>query len=70
MLVRDSQFARMNMVATEPENNVRLTVQARGSANAQRAEIGTVSNHGMVLFTNGTSRIVIGAGGAVCLGDC
>jgi hypothetical protein len=29
-----------------------------------------VSNHGMVLFTNGSPRISIGSNGAVCIGNC
>lgn len=70
VLIRDDRTARIRMVATDPQNNVALTVQARGSDNAQRAEIGTTSNHGMVLFTNGTNRIIVGADGQVCIGNC
>jgi len=70
LLVQDDRFARMRLIADDPEDEVRLTVQARGSANANRAEIGTISNHGMVLFTNGQTRIRIGASGAVCIGAC
>ena len=70
ILVRDNVFARMRMQATTPANDVTLTVQARGSQGAQRAEIGTVSNHGLVLFTNGSRRITIGSNGAVCIGNC
>lgn len=70
LLVRDDRFARMRMIADDPAQEVRLTVQARGSANVQRAEIGTVSNHGMVLFTDGQTRIRLGQDGAVCIGDC
>jgi hypothetical protein len=70
VFVRDSVFARMRMVATNPANDVTLSVQARGSQGAERAEIGTVSNHGMVLFTNGSTRISLGSSGAVCIGNC
>jgi hypothetical protein len=70
VFVRDSVFARMRMVATNPVNDVTLSVQARGSPGIARAEIGTVSNHGMVLFTNGSPRISIGSNGAVCIGNC
>ena len=70
MLVRDSVFADMRVVATQPDSDVILTVQARGSANDERAEIGTVSNHDLVLFTNGTPRVVMEAGGTICIGNC
>ena len=70
LLVRDDRFARMRMIADDPAQEVRLTVQARGSANIQRAEIGTISDHGMVLFTDGQTRIRLGRDGAVCIGNC
>ncbi len=68
VLVTDSEFARMRMVATDPASDVTLTVQARGSANAPRAEIGTVSSHDVVLFSNGSVRIRIDSDGSVCIG--
>ncbi len=70
VVVRDERFARMRMVAEAPTDDVTLSVQARGSSNAERAEIGTVSNHGMVLFTNGETRIRLQRNGAVCIGNC
>lgn len=70
VVVRDDRFARMRMVAENPADDVTLTVQARGSADAERAEIGTVSNHGMVLFTNGETRIRLQRNGAICIGNC
>ncbi|MEM7709647.1 MAG: hypothetical protein AAF264_02615 [Pseudomonadota bacterium] len=70
LLVRDDRFARMRMIADDPAQEVRLTVQARGSANVQRAEIGTISDHGLVLFTDGQTRIRLGQDGAVCIGNC
>ncbi|WP_320243969.1 hypothetical protein [Cognatiyoonia sp. IB215182] len=70
MVVRDNRFARMRMVAEDPAQNVRLTLQARGTADAERAEIGTISDHGMVLFTNGQTRIRLQRNGAVCIGNC
>lgn len=70
LLVQDSQFARMRMVATAPANDVTLTVQARGSANTRRAEIGTISNHDLVLFANGATRLLADSDGNVCIGNC
>lgn len=70
ILVRDDRFARLQFVADDPEQDVRLTVQSRGDATVQRAEIGTVSDHGMVLFTDGRTRIRLGADGTVCIGNC
>jgi hypothetical protein len=70
LLIRDTEFARARMVATSPGNDVTLTVQARGSAGAQRAEIGTISNHNLVFFANGSTRIVVQSGGGVCIGNC
>ena len=70
LLVRDTVFARARMVATAPDDDVTLTVQARGSDNARRAEIGTVSSHDVVLFANGSIRIRIDSDGSVCIGNC
>ncbi len=70
LLVRDDRFARMRMIADDPAQEVRLTVQARGSADVERAEIGTISDHPMVLFTDGQTRIRLGEDGTVCIGNC
>lgn len=70
LLVRDTVFARARMVATAPDDDVTLTVQARGSDTVQRAEIGTVSSHDVVLFANGSTRIRIDSDGSVCIGNC
>ncbi len=68
ILVRDGQFARMRMIATDPASDVTLSVQARGSGGLDRAEIGTVSSHDLVLYSNGTVRIRIDSDGSVCIG--
>ena len=68
ILVRDGQFARMRMIATDPASDVTLSIQARGSGGLDRAEIGTVSSHDLVLYSNGTVRIRIDSDGSVCIG--
>ncbi|VAW90080.1 hypothetical protein MNBD_GAMMA17-175 [hydrothermal vent metagenome] len=70
ILITDGEFSRMRMVATDPANDVTLSIQARGSDAPNRAEIGTVSNHDMALFANGAIRLVIGRDGNVCIGNC
>ena len=70
ILVTDGEFARMRMTATDPTDDVTLSVQARGSDDSNRAEIGTVSNHDMALFANGTVRLIIASDGNVCIGNC
>jgi hypothetical protein len=67
--VTDGEFARMRMEASDPANDVLLSVQARGSAAIQRAEIGTLSNHDVVLYTNGNILMFLRANGEVCLGS-
>ena len=69
ILVTDGEFARMRMEATDPATDVLLSVQARGSAATQRAEIGTLSNHDVVLYTNGNILMFLRANGEVCLGS-
>ncbi len=74
IFVTDGEFARMRMEASEPATDVLLSVQARGSANVQRAEIGTLSNgtlsnHDVVLYTNGNILMFLRANGEVCLGS-
>lgn len=69
IMVTDGEFARMRMEAGDPANDVLLSVQARGSAIAQRAEIGTLSSHDMVLYTNGNVLMFLRANGEVCLGS-
>lgn len=69
ILVTDGEFARMRMEASDPATDVLLSVQARGSAAAQRAEIGTLSNHDVVLYTNGNILMFLRANGEVCLGS-
>lgn len=69
ILVTDGEFARMRMEASDPASDVLLSMQARGSAAAQRAEIGTLSNHDVVLYTNGNILMFLRANGEVCLGS-
>lgn len=69
VMVTDGEFARMRMEASDPANDVVLSVQARGSAATQRAEIGTLSGHDLVLYTNGNVLIYLRANGEVCLGS-
>jgi hypothetical protein len=69
VLVTDGEFARMRMEASDPVTDVLLSVQARGSAATQRAEIGTLSNHDVVLYTNGNVLMFLRANGEVCLGS-
>lgn len=69
ILVTDGEFARMRMEATDPATDVLLSVQARGSATVQRAEIGTLSNHDVVFYTNGNVLMFLRANGEVCLGS-
>jgi hypothetical protein len=69
VLVSDGEFANMQMAASNPGNDVLLTVQSRGSAVVQRAEIGTTSNHDVVLFSNGDILMYLRANGEVCLGS-
>ena len=69
VFVTDGEFARMRMEASDPATDVVLSVQARGSAAAQRAEIGTLSGHDLVLYTNGNVLMYLRANGEVCLGS-
>ena len=69
VFVTDGEFARMRMEASDPATDVLLSVQARGSAAVQRAEIGTLSGHDLVLYTNGNVLMYLRANGEVCLGS-
>ncbi len=69
VFVTDGEFARMRMEASDPATDVVLSVQARGSAATQRAEIGTLSGHDLVLYTNGNVLMFLRANGEVCLGS-
>ena len=69
VMVTDGEFARMRMEASDPATDVVLSVQARGSAATQRAEIGTLSGHDLVLYTNGNVLMYLRANGEVCLGS-
>lgn len=68
--ITDNRFSRIRMVATDSAENVVVSMQARATPNTQRAELGTVSNSPLVLFTNGQTRLSLGADGSVCLGSC
>ncbi|MDO8571668.1 MAG: hypothetical protein Q7R79_03230, partial [bacterium] len=54
----DPTFARMSFVATQPTNDVKLLIDARGDG-TDRAQIDVVSNHNLVFSTNDTGRMVI-----------
>ena len=69
VMVTDGEFARMRMEASDPATDVLLSVQARGSAGVQRAEIGTLSGHDLVLYTNGNVLMYLRSNGEVCLGS-
>ena len=61
--------ARRRKTPGDPATDVLLSVQARGSAAVQRAEIGTLSGHDLVLYTNGNVLMYLRANGEVCLGS-
>ena len=63
------QYARLNLVATDPGSDVQMFMDARGDG-TNRGQLGTLSNHGLVIFTNSAPRIVIGNTGDICIGSC
>lgn len=63
------QFPRLNMLATDPASDVHMFIDARGDG-TNRGQLGTISNHPLVIFTNNTARMVIGANGDICIGAC
>ncbi len=69
MLVTDGEFARMRMEASDPATDVLLSVQPAAARLRRRAEIGTLSNHDVVLYTNGNVLMFLRANGEVCLGS-
>ena len=68
--VTNDQYARINMVATHPADNVEMFIDARGTDQYQRGQLGTLSDHPLVNFTNSQPRIVVGAEGTICIGNC
>lgn len=63
------QFARINMLATDPASDVQMFMDARGDG-TNRGQLGTISNHGLVIFTNNTARMVLSNNGDICIGNC
>ena len=63
------QYARINMYATDPGSDVHMFIDARGDG-TNRGQLGTISNHGLVIFTNNTARMVISNNGDICIGAC
>jgi hypothetical protein len=62
-------FARINMIATNPAPDVHMLIDARGDG-TNRGQLGTISNHGLVILTNNTARMVIANNGDICIGAC
>lgn len=69
LALEDSTFARVDMTATTPSNDVKMTVNARGDG-TNRGQLGTLSNHPLVFLTNNKARMVIENDGGVCIGNC
>ena len=68
--ISNNDFARLRMTATAPATDVRMFIDARSEGGFNRGQLGTLSNHDLVVFTNSQPRIVIGSGGSVCIGNC
>jgi hypothetical protein len=67
----DPNYARINMVATNTGvNDVQMFIGARGQAGTNIGELGTISNHDLVFFTQGVSRMRIENDGDICIGAC
>ncbi|MCA1994404.1 MAG: hypothetical protein LDL41_20500 [Coleofasciculus sp. S288] len=67
--VVNDDFARIRMTATNPSNDVQMFIDARGDG-TNRGQLGTFSNHDLVMFTNNQARIVLGNDGNICIGNC
>lgn len=65
----DDTYAHLTMRATTPTDDVEMFMNARGDG-TDRGQLGTLSNHDLVIFTNSQPRIVIGNDGGVCIGNC
>jgi hypothetical protein len=67
--VNDSNFARIRMTATSPSDDVQMFIDARGDG-TNRGQLGTLSNHDLVMFTNSQARMVLENDGDICIGNC
>ena len=67
--ISDDTFARVSMTATAPTENVEMIIDARGDG-INRGQLGTLSNHGLVIITNDQLRMVLGNDGHICIGSC
>jgi hypothetical protein len=64
----DDRFARLSMVATEPDDDVKLLIDARGDGESDRAQIATISNHDLTFLTNDAVKMTIKTEGNVGIG--
>ena len=67
--VSSGDFTRVRLTATSPANDVHMFVDARGNGTDQ-GQLGTLSNHNVVMFANSEPLIVLGRDGSVCIGNC
>jgi hypothetical protein len=65
----DNRFSRLGLVATDPENDVRFLIDARGDGSDQ-AQIATVSNHDLKFFTDNKFRMTIRASRSTACPGC
>ncbi|WP_157453179.1 hypothetical protein [Coleofasciculus chthonoplastes] len=65
--LRDDEFARINMRATSPDNDVRMFIDARGDG-TNRGQLGTFSDHELHIVTNNATRMVVSENGNVGIG--
>jgi hypothetical protein len=61
-------YARLIMTATSPADNVRMFIDARGSAGNIRGQLGTLSDHDIRIYTNSQPRMIIKNNGNIGIG--
>jgi hypothetical protein len=67
--VSSGDLAELRLTATSPANDVQMFIDARGDG-TDRGQLGTLSNHDVVMFANSRALIVLGRDGSVCIGNC
>ncbi len=61
-------YARITMTATAPANDVKMFVDARGSRDNERGQLGTLSNHDIRIYTNSQPRMIVHKSGKIGIG--
>ncbi len=70
----DDGFSRVKMEAQDPASSsgdrVEMLIDARFEGGVSRGQLGTQSNHDVIILSNDQIRVLLEANGDICIGSC